>query len=108
MSKDGTIFRHFGTLQIKATLAGDVSYRGILGLYFIQVWVADGNLGHKIQVQESRIDRALHRDKSGLCDINLVKSRLSIDNGNAMRHTGAAIVHKEDIFEICLRLKQCD
>ena len=58
--------RELGILQVKATLTGDKGYRGKLGLELIQVRVADGDLGHKIQVQEADIDSAGHRDESGL------------------------------------------
>ena len=106
MSKNRPIIRELGILHVKTTLTGYKSYRGILGLKLLQVRVADSDLCHKIQVQEADIDRAGHRDESGLCDINKFEGRLSIDNGDAMRYTGAAIVHKEDMIEISLRLEQ--
>jgi hypothetical protein len=100
MSKSRPIIRELGILQVKATLTGYKSYRGILSLNLIQVGVADGDLCLKIQVQEADIDRAGHREESGLCDINKVEGCLSIDNGDAMRYTGAAIVCKIDMNEI--------
>jgi hypothetical protein len=106
MSKNRPIIRELRILQVKATLTGYKSYRGILGLKLIQVRVADSDLCHKIQVQEPDIDRAGHREESGLCDINKIEGCLSIDNKDAMRYTGAAIVCKEDMIEICLRLEQ--
>jgi hypothetical protein len=58
MSKNRAIIRKLGILQVKATLTGYKSYRGILGLKFFHVRVRDSDLGHKVQVQEADIDRA--------------------------------------------------